>query len=235
VLDRSDELHWSLDGWDQHSNEQYRIGSDWSSIISGIQAFRSHNQDTYLVWAAIAFRFNQDHLDRQQQMARDLGFDLYQLTKSTKFHDRYPMSYPGPDALQPRSDLMAAGDRFERTHAALTAKSRPGQELKMLFRSRAQDLLDGTTYPGLCRVGNKGVFVNSSAEFYPCCWTANRYAHNANWHQLAASRFNLNHHTWTEIISDPFWQEQFLTVPEQECKNKCTRSKLTDPEHVTEW
>ena len=39
VMNEHDEIHWSLDGWDQDSNQRYRINCDWKSITAGIDTF----------------------------------------------------------------------------------------------------------------------------------------------------------------------------------------------------
>ena len=229
ILNHDDEVHWSLDGWDNHSNIQYRVHSDWISIMQGIEAFCTVNSSTYRVWAAIAFRFNQDHLDKMQSLARDLKFDCFQLTKSTKFGSKYPKAYGAVDNLEPTdSQLIASGHRYERESAQLNPKPRPGQALKMLFQQRASTL---NGYAGICLIGNKGVFVNSQGEFYPCCWTANRYDHNQAWH----GRFNLNTKTFNEIIQDPFWSNDFLKFNSLECQTKCTPDRLSDTSHTLEW
>lgn len=236
VLDHNDEVHWSIDGWDQISNEQYRINSSWSSIEQGFRTFFSKNSKTYRVWAAIAFRFNQNHIEYQKNLADSMGFDFYQLTKSTKFGSKYPVAYGNEDALEPTDpDLIARGFRFERMQHVLSNKTRPGQDLKKIFFQRAQDLTKHNQYSGICLIGNKGVFLNSQGEFYPCCWTANRYEHNSSWHQLAAEQFNLNKRTFTDIIQDPYWQTDFLKFDSLECTSKCTSAQLNDPHHTTEW
>jgi hypothetical protein len=236
VLDEHDEIHWSIDGWDQVSNEQYRVHSDWDSIMSGISAFTQTNQSTYRVWAAIAFRFNQDRLDHMRGLASNVGMDLFQITKSTKFGSHYPETYGHQDPLCPdRSDLISSGQRFERMLTDLTRKPRPAQTLKYVFWARAQDLDRQKKHAGICLIGNKGVFLNSRGEFYPCCWTANRYQHNEQWHALAKDRFNLWHHTFESILQDDFWTGPFLQFDSQECRTKCTPEKLKDLEHTTEW
>jgi MoaA/NifB/PqqE/SkfB family radical SAM enzyme len=236
VLDYQDEINWSLDGWDQLSNEQYRVNSDWVSIMHGISTFFHHNQSTYRVWASIAFRFNQDHLQQQQLQAESLGFDTYQLTKSTKFGSKYPAAYREQDAIEPTdTNLVASGHRFERVQHSISNKVRPGQELKKIFFQRTQQLIEQNVYAGICLVGNKGVFLNSLGEFYPCCWTANRYPHNSQWHKKAATNFNLNNRLFNEIIQDEFWTTEFLEFNSMECKTKCTQAQLTDIQHTTEW
>lgn len=236
VLDHRDEIHWSIDGWDQDSNEQYRVNSNWNTIMSGMCAFTSVNQSTYRVWATIAFRFNQSHLIKIQEMARSANMDAWQLTKSTKFGSHYPDTYGVHDDLCPEfSDLVSSSHRFERVVKDLSLKARPGSLLKEIFWSRAQDLAHHGRYSGICLVGNKGVFLNSQGEFYPCCWTANRYPHNKTWHDRGRTQFNLWHNTFEQILQDPFWQEDFLRFDSQECRSKCTPDKIKDRSHTTEW
>ncbi len=236
VLDENDEINWSLDGWDQLSNQQYRINSNWLSIENGIKTFFSYNKTTYRVWAAIAFSFNQNFISYQKNLAVGMGFDLHQLTKSTKFGSKYPSAYGEHDPLEPTDiTLVASSHRFERVQYQITDKIRPGMELKKIYFQRAEHLAEYTLNSGICLIGNKGVFLNSQGEFYPCCWTANRYAHNKQWHQLASDRFNLNNHTFQEIIKDTYWQQEFLQFDSLECTSKCTREKLSDLHHTTEW
>lgn len=235
ILNQHDELHWSLDGWDQISNQQYRVNSDWDSIFLGIQTFFSHNQTTYRVWAAIAFRFNQDSLGRMQQQAQSLGFDLFQLTQSTKFGSQLPEIYGTNDALEPtQSDMISTTGRFQRITHQVTPRSRPGQQLRQVFLQRAQDLDKHTEPVGLCMIGTKGIFVTSRGELYPCAWTALRYEHNQSWHELSQHRFNLWNHTLDEILQDTFWSTDFVRFDSHECQIKCSRDRLRDENYVME-
>lgn len=236
TFNKFDEVHWSIDGWDQHSNQQYRVNCNWESIVNGIWSFAQHNTDTYKVWASIAFRFNQNHIVEQQKLAEQHGFDLYQLTKSTKFGSKYPATYGQDDLLEPSdSNLVASGLRFQRENTTLSTKIRPGGELKITFLQRANELDKQNKHSGICLIGNKGVFLNSRGEFYPCCWTANRYPHNADWHNLAETKFNLHNTSFDKILSDPFWSTEFLKFNSNECRTKCTPNKLKDIDHVSEW
>ena len=236
ILNERYVIHWSLDGWDQASNEQYRINSNWNSIVEGIISFNRSNTLTYRIWASIAFSFNENYLNQQQELARLWKFDLYQLTKSTKFGSKYPTAYGEDDLLEPQNkDLIASSHRFERTLEFLSNRERPGKELKALFCTRANDLAKHNTHSGICLIGNKGVFVSSQGEFYPCCWTATRYEHNSQWHNLANSKFNLYNNTFEEILSDSFWSSDFLKFDSFECSTKCTPDRLSDIEHTTEW
>jgi MoaA/NifB/PqqE/SkfB family radical SAM enzyme len=231
VLDHRDEIYWSIDGWDQQSNQQYRVNCNWQSIVEGITAFASVNNTTYRVWAAIGFRFNQQHIDHMKQMAVDLQFDCFQLTKSTKFGSKYPNAYGQRDPLEPTdTDLVSSSHRFERQLYQLTDRPNPNQSIKKIFFERTEQLKT-TKYSNICAIGNKGVFLNSQGEFYPCCWTANRYSHNQAWH----GRFNLHQQSFTEIINDTFWTTEFLKFDNLECQTKCTPNRLDDPQHTLEW
>lgn len=228
ILTARDTVHFSLDGYDVASNEVYRINSDFEGSLMAAQTLRA-NSDCYLVWAAIAFRFNQEHINSMAAMASKLGMDSFQLTKSTKFGSKYPNAYGIDDVLEPTdSTLVASAHRFERVTTLLTSRKQPGSELKLEFQQRATQL---GNHSGICLIGNKGVFLNSRGEFYPCCWVANRYEHNQSWQ----GRFNLNQKTFEQIITDPFWSREFLQFDNLECQTKCTPDRLTDTAHTTEW
>ena len=236
TLNEFDEIHWSLDGWDQESNNKYRVNCDWKSIMLGIITFRVHNQTTYTVVASIAFRFNEDNLEGIKQIALDNQFDCWQLTKSTKFGSTYPDAYGSNDLLEPlNKTLIAKGHRFEREQHTISDKIRPGSDLKKLFWERALELNKSEEYPALCYIGNKGVFLKATGEFYPCCWTALRYPHNADIIKLAQTKFNLHNTTIDSIIKDNYWTTEFKNFDNTECKTKCIKSKLHDKHHVTEW
>jgi MoaA/NifB/PqqE/SkfB family radical SAM enzyme len=230
IFNCQDHIHWSIDGWDQLSNEQYRVNSNWNSIISGIDSFNQINSTTYKTWATIGFKFNESELDQIKELARSLHFDQFQLTKSTKFGVKYPAAYGNTDHLEPTNqNLISSGFRFERVHDVLTNKPCPDL-LKKVFLVRAEEL-QKTSYSGICFIGNKGVFLNSVGEFYPCCWTATRYPHNKDWQ----GKFNLYQTSFKDVIEDDFWATEFLKFDNLECKTKCTKEKLQDIQHTIEW
>lgn len=235
ILNEHDELHWSIDGWDQESNSKYRVNCDWSSIMLGIITFTVYNKKTYTTIATIGFKFNQENLHKIETIAEKYT-DCWQLTKSTKFGSIYPGSYPKEDELEPTDpNLIAKGHRFQREQKLVTDKPRPGESLKKLFWQRAVELQNNNEYPALCYIGNKGVYLKSNGEFYPCCWTALRYSHNEKITKLARTKFNLNYRDLDSILDDEYWQNEFKKFDNLECKTKCIKSKLHDKDHVTEW
>ena len=83
ILNERDHIHFSIDGWDQQSNNMYRINCDWESIMDGIDVLQ--NTSAYKTWATIAFKFNEQHIEKIKSIAKDKKFDAFQLTLSTKF------------------------------------------------------------------------------------------------------------------------------------------------------
>ena len=229
MLTEIDEVHFSLDGYDQQSNEQYRVNCNWESIVEGIKTLRKSN--VFMRWAAIAFSFNENHLDYMKELAIQYGFDIFQLTKSTKFGKIYP-SYPKLDALQPRDNLISTQGRFTREEFNLSGRIRYSESLahtEVVANQVKLQFRDKEIVP-LCYVGNKGLYLSSLGKLYPCCWVANRYNHNNEWSSLG---FDLNKTTLEESISDPFWTSRFTNFEWQECKTKCVSTD--ERSHYINW
>ncbi|WP_353480126.1 hypothetical protein [Haliscomenobacter sp.] len=230
VLDSSDTVHFSIDGWDNASNNLYRVNSDFTSITNGITALRNAS-DCQIIWATIAFRFNEDRLDHMRDLAKQLDVDVFQLTKSTKFGSVYP-SYGIDDPLQPSIKFVSTSHRFEREVSELTYRGswtpvhRKNIELYNQTPSR-----NGVT--PLCEIGNKGLYIDARGRLFPCCWVANRYNHNSQWQQLAEN-FNLHTKTLTTVLADTFWNDEFQAFNWQECQTKCS-SSLVDKNYATSW
>lgn len=228
VLDDTDTIHFSIDGWDNESNNLYRVNSDFDSIVRGIVGIR-RTSACRLVWAAIAFKFNEQHIETMREMARSLTMDVFQLTRSTKFGRIYS-NYGADDPLQPSDQYISSSHRFERDITALTNKSEPIHAINMqLYRS----VTEVNNVKPLCEIGNKGLYIDAQGRLFPCCWVANRYSHNSEWQQLA-EQFNLHNRTLEEAVSDPFWTEEFKQFKWQECQTKCNHEKV-DEKYASEW
>jgi len=230
LLDADDSVHFSVDGYDDASNNLYRVNSNYSSIVAGIQTLRAAS-NCKIVWAAIAFKFNEDHLDYMQQFAKDLGVDVFQVTKSTKFGSVYP-SYGAQDPLQPSVKFVSSSYRFERETVALTDaggwQSIPFTNNKLFNQTQSRN---GVT--PLCEIGNKGLYIDARGRLFPCCWVANRYNHNSDWQQIAGN-FDLHTRTLADAIADSFWTAEFQSFRWQECQTKC-KSSIVDEKYATAW
>jgi len=230
LLDANDSVHFSVDGYDDASNNLYRVNSNYSSIVAGIQTLRAAS-NCKIVWAAIAFKFNENHLDYMQQFAKDLGVDVFQVTKSTKFGSVYP-SYGAQDPLQPSEKYVSSSHRFERETAALSAAG-TWQSVSFTNNKLFNQTQSRNGVTPLCEIGNKGLYIDARGRLFPCCWVANRYNHNSNWQQIA-NNFDLHTRTLTEAIADSFWSTEFQTFHWQECQTKCKSSNV-DKKYATSW
>lgn len=229
ALSAKDSVHFSIDGYDFASNNLYRVNSDYDSIVKGIVSLRSASE-CQIVWAAIAFKFNEEHIHSMQATAQALGIDRFQLTKSTKFGSIYS-TYGVNDPLEPSIKFVSSSHRFEReitqfTHRVPTPV--PNINITLFNLVKLQ-----TPIAPLCSIGNKGLYLNSQGQIFPCCWVANRYSHNAEW-QGIAKNFNLHNRSMEDILSDPFWTTTLQEFKWQECKSKCN-SKLVNENYATNW
>lgn len=230
VLDSNDSVHFSIDGYDNTSNNLYRVNSDYQSIVQGITCLRAASV-CKIVWAAIAFKFNESHLEQMQQHAIQLGVDVFQVTKSTKFGSIYP-SYGLDDPLEPSVKFISGSYRFERETSALTDLGTLTNISFINHRLFNQTQSRNGVTP-LCEIGNKGLYIDARGRLFPCCWVANRYNHNSEWQQIAGN-FDLNTKTLADAIADSFWSTEFQTFKWQECQTKCNSAKV-DEKYATSW
>jgi MoaA/NifB/PqqE/SkfB family radical SAM enzyme len=205
------------------------VNSDYDSIITGMTTLRSTSH-CQIIWATIAFKFNEDHLDYMQQLAKKLGVNQFQLTRSTKFGSIYP-SYGSDDPLQPSNRFVSGTHRFERVITNLTNHSEvPIRSTNIRLFQKTQST-NGVT--PLCKIGNKGLYIDARGRLFPCCWVANRYSHNQEWQQQA-EKFNLHNHTLEQVLLDTFWATELETYRWQECRTKCA-SSVVDEKYATSW
>lgn len=227
-LTEYDSVHFSVDGYDNNSNNLYRVNSDYNSIIAGIRALRASSR-CQIIWAAIGFAFNQDHLGIMAETAESLGCDRFQLTRSTKFSKVYP-SYGVADPLQPRDGLISSTHRFEREVIQFTNKATSIHPINLDLYQKYQH---NTDIVPLCSIGNKGLYIDAQGRLFPCCWVSNRYSHNTEWQEIA-NRFNLHNTNIADALSDTFWTTEFSQYKWQECRAKCS-SRVVNQDYAIQW
>ena len=230
VLTEQDTVHFSVDGYDDDSNNLYRVNSDFNSIVNGVEALRD-NSNCRLVWAAIAFKFNEDRIDHMKNLALSLGMDAFQLTKSTKFGTIYP-GYGNNDPLEPSKKFVSNSHRFERDVSLLSSRglnSQTNTKNIQLYNS----VIEVNNVKPLCEIGNKGLYIDAQGRLFPCCWVANRYSHNTEWQELA-NKFNLTQRVLAEVVADPFWEAEFKQFKWQECQTECAKV-VVNQDYATIW
>ena len=187
ILNEKDHIHFSLDGWDQESNNIYRVNCNWFSIITGINAMRESK--AHKTWAAIAFKFNEQRIFDMQEMAKKLAFDSFQLTLSSKFGKNYD-TYPKDDPLQPSDKFIASG-RFTRTTVGLSGKKWHDNCVD-IFTKRFYNKDSTPSIIPLCMIGNKGLYLNAKGKFGDI---RNRTAPRECGEKCSAKKWSLDHAT----------------------------------------
>lgn len=211
VLNEHDKVVFSVDGWDQESNNKYRVNSNWDSIISGIKSLRN-STDCQLVWATIPFSFNEDKLEYMKEIARSLDMDWFQVNCSSKFDGAYLKD--GVDELKPSRPDLVSEQRYIETMIALSHRRPFATPLSV------SEKIFGNVSPACINNRGYGLYVNSQGKFFPCCWIGNRHAHND---ELISNAFNLYERSLGDILEDKFWGEDFLNFKWFECQTKCKK------------
>lgn len=237
ALNEYDQIHFSFDGWDQASNENYRVNCDWDSAVEGARTLRT-TTDATMIWDAIAFRFNEDHIDYMRSLAEKWKFDQFQLTLSTKFGSKYShYNTVGIDPLEPSQKFISGSHRFERKINNLSGR-RPKTDLALLenikYYNNVKQLYKDQPIVPLCMIGTKGMFVNSQGYLLPCCWLGNRY-NDVGGEQFYIPENNIKSQGLENVLNSKHWDgfiKQFNSL--RECKNKCT-SSIVNKEYATNW
>ena len=251
ISNEYDTVNFSIDGYDDASNNLYRRGSDWESIMTGMRIM-CRESPAFVYWATIVFAFNQDHLDRIERQARDIGCDGLQLTHSTKFGSKYGEAYGGSaDALEPRPEFVSRTHRYERYFRDISGRKQLNQDYLAHNLQRYQMIKqkhDKFITP-MCSIGNRGLYVSADGVLHPCSWVSFPYVsmstdrktiHFKNsFHQIHREQLNLNTRNLTDILNDPIWNmlSRSFDDPKKtwvECEQKCN-CNLVDKEYAVGW
>jgi MoaA/NifB/PqqE/SkfB family radical SAM enzyme len=239
TLNNNDLIHFSIDGFDQESNEQYRINCNWKSMMVGLEIM-CNNSEAFVQWACIAFKFNEHKLDHMKQLAIDIGCDLWQLTLSTQFGSKYDhYNVNGYDKFEPNNkELIADDHRYDRTIHNLTNRQYKRNYIKhnSNLYTGVKSIYNDSPHIPICLIGNKGMYINSKGKFFPCCWVAQRFEHQEPY--WVSPEFDLNNNTLEEVLNSDKWTELFDSLITDktffECEIKCP-SKVVDHNYATTW
>jgi len=220
VLNKYDQVHFSLDGYDQESNEKYRINCDWNSIMEGVNALRK--KPVRLVWDMIYFSFNYKHEDHMIALAKELNFDAIRQTKSNKFNFYY-QHYD--NSLDPIEDYISKSGRYESNTIRLTKRKIYDDSFKTAVQLYKKQSLVGDLIP-YCFIGTKGLFIDSRGYFYPCCWIINRYNDEAYKNWLTHDK-NIKQRGLESVLNNPCWKEFIENIPKLDiCNLKCKSTEV---------
>lgn len=244
LLNEYDQITFSVDGYDQESNEQYRVNSDFSSILSGIIALRQSNSKVFIQWATIVFAFNEHHLDKIQQIATSLGCDSFTLTKSSKFGSKYGGWGGSKDHLEPSPQWVSSTHRYEVTETNLTGRIHAHSEFFETvnkFQNDTLELFSGKNLLPQCLTGKKGIYISAIGDVFPCVWLSYPYKtltfnnktieYSDSFFSKYIGKFNIRERSIDEILNDPLWSQwrESLINDEKnwvECMQKCNSTEI---------
>lgn len=218
VLNEYDSINFSVDGYDQASNNLYRINSDFESIMTGMNIL-GHESNCFVNWAAIYFSFNEHHLDDIRNLAKQNGCDAIQWTKSTKFGSKYGDAYNGDeDLFEPSEEYISSTHRYERHMEYLTERRPLNSEYLSLNTKLYHNIKQqyDTHIVPLCLVGNRGMYISGDGTVHPCSWVSfpyNSMSANGKTINYKDSFFPKHRHELSiksrplnDILEDPIWK-----------------------------
>lgn len=245
ISNQFDTINFSVDGYDNQSNNLYRIGSDWNSIMQGMNIMCTESS-AFVYWATILFSFNQDNLDIIKTIAANMGCDGLQLTYSTKFGSKYGDFYGGTlDPLEPRHDFISKTHRYERHFINLSGRQQLNhqyleQNQVNFYKTKAE--YNKFVTP-MCVIGNRGMYVSADGVLHPCSWVSYPYVSlntarktinfSDSFHQVFREKLSLKTRTLQDVLNDDVWAKLFNSFDSHskawvECEQKCSNQLVTE-------
>ena len=212
ILDFNDQVTFSVDGWDNESNNLYRVNSDFDSILDGIRTLRN-TSDCMIQWSAIYFDFNQHRINQIKELAGSLGCNRFQSVKSSKFDGRYLNN--GIDVLKPAADLVSTTLVYETAVEILNPSKYSTVKIETPEKYHPW---------AKCLNYKKDLFIGIDGIVAPCPWFNNGYQHNefVTQHQ---EQLSIRNRSFFEILKDTELWNQFLKTfknnPLEICQLKC--------------
>ena len=240
ISNEYDTVNFSVDGYDQLSNDLYRVNSNFESIMLGMHTM-GHQSTAFVNWAAIYFNFNQDHTQKIVELAKKNGCDAVQWTKSTKFSSKYNGAY-GEDLLEPRQEFISKTDRYERHTQLLTNRIQDTKQYLTTNKEKYYNTKEVNGILPLCLVGNRGMYINAEGTVHPCSWTSFPYQSMSFENKTIKyenSFFEKYRHilnvknglTIEQVLNHELWEKFFTGMKNDtwvECSLKCRASVVDE-------
>ena len=244
ISNNKDTINFSVDGFDDESNRIYRVNAHWDSIMLGMRTM-TQKSTAFVNWATIFFRFNQHRIDNIVDLARDIGCDSVQMTKSTKFGSKYPETYHGEsDDLEPAADKISCTNRYERFTIPLSQRrldTDDYMQTKKLQFSAIKKSYDRVITP-VCLIGTQGLYVNADGLLFPCSWKGLPYSSLTNGGKVISFQddffrvnkqvLDLHYNNIQDVLNNDVWSVFFDNLGTnnawQECRYKCATHLVTE-------
>ena len=213
MLHKNDQVTFSIDGWDQESNELYRVNSNWDSIMLGLKTLYAHSK-CKVKWSAIYFNFNENKILDMLQIARQHGVDTFETVRSSKFGYQYFVN--DIDPLQPSADYVSTSSQYQKQTIFVS---------NHIINVKLQNT--GAHPWAKCLRWTKELFINVDGLVFPCPWFNSGYQEN-DFVQKYSDRMSIKTRSLMDVLTDPMWDEfitRIETMPLEVCKMKCKDSE----------
>lgn len=247
ILNDKDTLIFSVDGWDNNSNNKYRVNSNFESIINGIDTVSSNNELVNIVWSTIIFSFNQNHLDKIKDVATQSGASYLQIVKSTLFgsmNECYIDQDLGYDPLEPVEDSKKTTQFYHSDRDLLvkltdrdkkTTNKTYNKNVVDLYYNIKEEFRDTKIIPS-CLTNERALYVDAEGILYPCSWISHPFG--LRWYQDKVIEykdslfvkykeyFNLHNFSYKDILNGPYYKKLHDSFKSKdkvfvECSKKC--------------
>lgn len=252
ILNEYDSITFSVDGWDNNSNNIYRVNSDFDSIIAGINTVRSINETVNIVWSTILFRFNQDKIKDICEIANSVGANSFNLVRSPLFGSNMPAYIDkelGYDPLEPTSiskwayHVLGSSVCLKPTDPIFRT---PSAAILEQIATVKEAYIDSPVIP-LCVAGDRGLYIDAEGILYPCSWISHPFgtrkskdrSKSITWNKSLfvehKSNFDLHQHKLSEVLNSSLWlnlmdswkdPNKMFVECESKCNNKSSQNRM---------
>lgn len=189
ILDDKDTITFSIDGL-ADTNQIYRVNSDFDSIIAGFNQIKGKVRS---IWKYIVFKHNEHQVNTAREMAKELGFDFFNLERSDRWWKKDLM--PSQQFVDPAYKHQIAIINNQKVNAKMQPKC-----------AKKHDL-----------------YIDSAGNFFPCCWTGLYNFRHKDIFDPRLKRFQIKNNDVAGILNDPEVQKFFSSTKDYESASKCCK------------
>ena len=143
---------FSVDGLED-TNSIYRVGSNFKSFLANAKAFLDEGGKAR--WDFIEFKHNYHQIEQAQQLAKDMGFDEFNVKYTARFASVGNKAFVNKKG-QGVEDVSSNVNQQDRDEVLMTYGSLAEYAEKTSVSCKTQE--------------RKSVFVDMNMRLWPCCW-----------------------------------------------------------------
>ena len=238
---------WGLDGLGD-TNHLYRRHTDWELIMRNVKAYIGAGGVAQ--WNFIAFQHNEHQIDEARALAKELGFNRFNLKLTGRF--TYSDKYPVMDDGRFQYNLEPSKDERNERPPPPEREHRERTPQTVLAELRAKGILDENNQPTgtqkkktpafpiiqskpvkqiKCMAAKERcVYLSAQGKIYPCCWIANADDVDNQVNMDPNAIDPRQHHLQTIVEGDEFQsvEDSWADNSIQRCVDFCGTDETTE-------